>query len=110
MTAKRIGMVLAILHLGALAAFLTYIHSNAAERSQAAFYWLVWFPVDFPWSLLNLLPRWVMLDGVDGVLGIPRYSLVEYWYIVVHGVAGTVWWYYLPRLATAILRRKTALR
>jgi hypothetical protein len=110
MTPKRIGAVLAILHLGALVAFLTYIHSDAAEQSQAAFYWLIWFPVDFPWSLLNLLPHWVMPDGADGVLGIPRYRLVEYWHIVVHGVAGTVWWYYLPRLATAVFWRKTAAR
>ena len=106
MMAKRIGVLLAILHLSALLAFLIYVHSDAAEKSQTAFYWLIWFPIDFPWSLLNLVPRWVMPDGADGVLGIARYRLVEYWHIVVHGVAGTVWWYYLPTLVMAVVRRK----
>jgi hypothetical protein len=105
MTAKRIGVLLAFLHLGTLGAFLIYIHSEAAEQSQAAFYWLIWFPVDFPWSLLNLMPRWAMPDGIDSVLGIPRYRLVEYWRIVVHGAAGTVWWYYLPTFVLAVVRR-----
>ena len=105
MTAKQIGAVLAILHAGILAAFLIYIHSDAAESSQSAFYWLVWFPIDFPWSFLNLAPRWVMPDGVDDVLGIPRYTLAEYWHVFVHGVIGTIWWYYLPRVVTALLRR-----
>lgn len=110
MTTKQIGVVLAILHIGALAAFLTYIHSSLAERSQTAFYWLIWFPVDFPWSLLNFAPRWMMPDGVDNILGIPRYRLAEFWHIIVHGGAGTVWWYYLPRLVTAAFRRRTGLR
>ena len=110
MTAKRIGVVLAILHLGVLVAFLIYIHSGAAERSQTAFYWLIWFPVDFPWSLLNFAPRWVMPDGADSVFGIPRYRFAEFWHILVHGVAGTVWWYYLPRLVAAVVQRKTASR
>jgi hypothetical protein len=105
MTAKKVGVVLAILHAVALVAFVIYIHSDAAERSQGTFYWLAWFPVDFPWSILDLVPGWVMPDSLDEVMGIPRYKLVEGWRIFVHGVIGALWWYQLPRIATALFER-----
>ena len=110
MTAKRIGAVLAILHVGILTAFLIYIHSDAAERSQAAFYWLIWFPIDFPWSILNSVLRWAIPDGVDHVLGVPRYTLAEYWRIIVHGGIGTLWWYFIPRLVAMLFRRRPFAR
>jgi len=105
MTAKRLGVLLALLHAGILVGFLVYIHSDAAERSQSALYWLAWFPVDLPWSFLNFLPQWVTPVGVEAVLGIPLYSLAEYWHVFVHGVIGTAWWYFLPRIVATFMRR-----
>jgi hypothetical protein len=110
MTAKRVGLVLAFLHAAAFLAFLIHIHSDRAESSQAALYWLVWFPVDFPWSFLSALVHWVVPETLGNFAGVPRYALIEIWRVGVHGLIGTIWWFYLPTLVMMLIGRRRLSR
>lgn len=82
-----IGLITGGLHVLILLLFYGYIHSDKAERSQVAFYWLIWLLVDFPVSLLSTSEAAIkvfkiilMTDSIDKI------------FLFLHGVLGTIWW------------------
>lgn len=97
-TSKFIGFVLAIAHLLAFMAFVAYL--NWASDGQAVLLWAVWLPVDFPISLLvqagfELIPS-------DEAIGSALRRFLPYF---VHGVLGTIWWFYVPRLVATVFKK-----
>jgi len=97
-TSKFIGVVLAIAHLLAFLVFVVYL--NRTSDGQAVLLWAVWLPVDFPISLIvqagfELLPS-------DGAIGSTLRRSLPYF---VHGVLGTIWWFFLPRLVATVFKK-----
>lgn len=98
---KKIGVYLA---LGHLAAFLvTALYIAGSPVGQVALIWILWFPVDLPWSLLYFVlgenySLWVeKLSQKSLVL-----SSILYAPHLIHGVIGTIWWYFLPNILKVV--------
>ena len=89
------------LHLIGLLAFYAYIHSPMAERTQAAFYWMIWLLLDFPASLPMLSTTvWEVLRNLTG--GSENGA-----YLLYHGIVGTAWWMLLGWGIGRLCRQKT---
>lgn len=99
-TTKLIGIVLAIVHLLAFLAFVIYLHQSG--EGQAILLWALWLPVDFPISL-TVLAGFELLPPDDSIGSALRRALPY----LVHGIFGTLWWYFLPFLITGVFRRIT---
>jgi hypothetical protein len=101
---RDIGVFLALIHLVAFLATALFTMKSSVE--QVSLVWLLWFPIDLPWSLFYWIAGegysiWVeQLSGKSMVLGYVFYAPY-----LIHGVIGTIWWYYLPRLVKRFLRR-----
>lgn len=108
MVAKRIGLFLAGLHLLLFVGFLLWVRSTSSQDGQSELLWLLWIPIDFPWSLVvpllspaagdNLISP--TTPGIRGVL----YYLPHF----VHGIVGTIWWYFLPSLVGLVYSKLTS--
>lgn len=103
MNARRVGLALAAIHLLLFAAFLVWKKAISNEDGQAELLWIIWIPIDFPWSLLVPLLSQLSSDQVisPALGGVSR--LLFYLPHFIHGVVGTIWWYYIPRMLTALL-------
>jgi len=76
----RIGLVVGGIHLIAVLIFYGYIYFDPAMRSEFAWYWMIWFFIDFPVSLLVVTPLLSKLLGFNAVC------------LIVHGIVGSIWW------------------
>jgi len=77
MVSKRthaIAAAVAAAHL--LGVFLTQYYVSTSSDGQASLVWAYWMFIDLPWSL----PLWELMNGK---------------FLLIHGVAGTAWWYLL---------------
>ena len=84
MASKRIhsiALVVAGVHL--LGVLLTAWCVSASTEGQAPLVWVYWMMLDLPWSLLL-----VQLIGSN--------------FIVIHGIVGTMWWYFLAILVARL--------
>jgi hypothetical protein len=93
--AKKLGITLSLLHSAAFAATAAYVHFSTA--AQAPLVWTRWFVVDLPVSLLYYLghtnyPEWSAAQNN------PLAAQLLYLPHLIHGLLGTIWWYFLPRL------------
>ena len=100
LTTKLIGTVLAIVHLLAFSAFVLYLHQSG--EGQAILLWALWLPVDFPVSLI-VLAGFELLPPDDSIGSAMRRALPY----LVHGILGTLWWYFLPFLVAGAFRKIT---
>ena len=96
MISKKIGLYCACLHCLAVVAMALYI--NHSTDPQASLLWGIFAVVDFPLSLTyffagNAYSTW--LDGFGHSFFL-RFLYLPY---LIHGLMGTIWWYFLPRLA-----------
>ncbi len=63
--------------------------------------WGVFAVIDFPISLLYMFAGKGYLDWSDSFVGSNSiFALLLYPPHPIHGVLGTIWWYFLPRLLT----------
>lgn len=101
---NRQGAILASLHL--LGFILTVAYVNLSADSQSGAVWLIWSWVDFPWSLIYLAagPGYSELLASVSAYSVPLANAIYLPY-VIHGVLGTIWWYFLPRIVGAVKRR-----
>ena len=90
---------LAAVHAAAFFLFLAYFSEANQRDGQAMLLWGYWLVIDFPVSLLVPAGWWVM--DADA-------AVTRYWLYFVHGVLGTVWWYWIPAIAVRVFRRKQA--
>lgn len=103
---RAISIVLVSVHAIAFLLFLLYFLGANERDGQAMLLWTYWLVIDFPVSVLVLVGWWLIdPDSHRGA------ALSQYWLYFVHGVVGTIWWYYIPQAATFAFRAtKTLLR
>ncbi len=82
--------------------------SNLGEGWYGIIVWAIWAFIDFPISLLYipLLQSgwWRWVDSVSASSTILQYLLYPPY--LIHGILGTIWWFYLPRIYTRIKIRR----
>ena len=67
-----------------------YLHSST--DGQVRLLWAIWLPIDFPISYIVIL-------GLEPTLSSTWGAGLQTWLpYLVHGVFGTVWWFYVPRI------------
>ena len=95
-TASKIGLALALIHLVAFVMLALYV--RRLVDPQAPLLLAVFVVIDFPISLVDMLVASLHLD----LSALERGGFVELLYppYFIHGVLGTLWWYFLPRLVT----------
>ncbi|MEN0038379.1 MAG: hypothetical protein AAGC78_14980 [Cellvibrio sp.] len=91
------------LHL--LIIFVTLPLGSFNEGWNFIFVWGFWFLIDLPVSILNF----VLFDSLHTLE--KKHSSLK-WLLYppyfIHGVLGTIWWFYLPRIYYGIKDRKRA--
>ncbi len=95
---KNIGLTLAVIHLSA------YVVSFFLAQQGQGWGWVFilpfWLLVDFPVSILHVLfwktPLGPVIDAIRENNSVLDYLL--YSPTLVHGVLGTVWWGYVPKI------------
>jgi uncharacterized membrane protein YhaH (DUF805 family) len=92
----KIGLPLAVVHLIAFVTFALYV--RRLHDPQAPLLLIVFLVIDFPVSLLDLLLASFHLHVSAG--GQSWFAELLYPPYLIHGVLGTVWWYFVPRFLT----------
>lgn len=93
--ASKVGLILGVLHLGAFFVVAAVIQRSADP--QAPLLWGMFAIIDFPISLVYVLGGTLyshapqFYNALRGVVYFPY---------LVHGLLGTAWWYFLPRIVT----------
>jgi hypothetical protein len=80
---KKVGVMLALVHLLAFFGFIYYLADLAGRDGQGPLLWFYWLIIDFPVSIVVVLLFSLNITS-------------HYVMYFVHGVLGTVWWFYLP--------------
>ena len=88
MIARKVGFALGLLHLLAFLLLVGFV--NYSADPQTALLWGIFAIVDFPLSLLYFAAGALYSHG----------SHLLYFPYFIHGLLGTVWWFFLPRLVT----------
>jgi len=100
-------IIIAIVHGMLFAATVLYVYTSSTE--QAALVWLYWAPIDFPFSLLYYAaPTYSQL--VYRLVGDSPLTYVLYLPHLIHGLLGTVWWYFLALLTIKAVSRLRSMR
>jgi hypothetical protein len=97
-TSRKIGAGLATVHLVAFVSFVVCLHLST--EGQARLLWALWLPLDFPLSIFlvvgfDLIPP-------DSHFGRLATTLLPYF---LHGVLGTIWWFYIPAVVSGIFNK-----
>ena len=96
--AKKVGLVFAVLHL--IAFFLFVIYLNLSTDGQSRLLWTLWLTPDFPVSLFMMVGFDVI--SPDSQIG----GFIRTWLpYLVHGVLGTIWWFFVPILIGSIFTK-----
>jgi len=93
--AGKVGLVLGSLHVAAFVVLAVFIQRSADP--QAALLWGIFAIIDFPVSLLYFLGGTLYSHSPEFYKALRD---VVYFPYLVHGMFGTVWWYFLPRIVT----------
>jgi hypothetical protein len=101
---QRVALVVAALHL--LGVIVTAIYINASTEGQAPFVWIYWAFVDLPWSLAYLLAGPVYAHWFEAHTGgHPLAAQFLYFPYLLHGIVGTIWWYFLVVIVGKLIDR-----
>jgi hypothetical protein len=77
--------------------------ANLNEGWNAVFVWGIWTLIDLPVSLLHFfLPKSFLVMH----LNYPALEYVLYPPYLIHGILGSIWWFYLPRIYYNFNRKK----
>jgi len=107
---RRIGIVLASIHALVFIIFLVIMVFGKIEKSQAAFYWIPWMPIDFPWSLVGLTAAGAWSDTIAAAFALPTWYVWTAIMTISHGVVGTIWWFIIPQAVASISKGRGFLR
>jgi len=101
---RLIGIFFATVHF-ALFVIFSFKMNFGSQDSMAGMLWGLWNTVDFPVSLLafyGFIPT-----PIEWSFSV----LVEYIYpYFVHGVLGTIWWFFIPAIIGSIFNKMLPLR
>jgi hypothetical protein len=98
-TSKVIGLLLAVIHL-VLFVLFSVVMNFGSQDAMAGMLWGLWKTVDFPVSLLafyGFMP-------VPIEWSLPLFVKFIFPYLV-HGVLGTIWWFFIPIFIGGILHK-----
>jgi hypothetical protein len=91
------GLIFASVHIALFA--MTLIYTITSHDGQASLVWIFWVIADLPVGLLDLLPGKNFMLWLDSLSKTsPAAAYLLYPPYVVHGLIGTLWWYFIPRL------------
>lgn len=90
----KIGISFAVLH--AIIFSIVFITVISSEESQIQLLYIPFLVIDFPISLLYVVPVGELKSYVRS-LGYPVISEIFYSPLLVNGILGTIWWYYVPK-------------
>jgi len=93
---KKIGLCLSILHF--LGFIFTVVIIYFSSDPQASLLWGIFAVIDFPISLVYFGAR--VYAKIVNSLGQTFFVQILYLPHIVHGLLGTIWWYFLPRLVS----------
>lgn len=96
-TQKKIGLLLAVIHLILFFWFVSYLTDLSARDGQSQLLWIYWLALDFPVSMLVFFLSFV-LDTTS-----------HYVMYFVHGILGTIWWFFVPTILSKGFRKIAAL-
>jgi len=85
-TQRKIGLLLAVIHLILFFWFISYLTGLSARDGQSQLLWIYWLALDFPVSLFVFF------------LSFALESTSHYVMYFVHGVLGAVWWFFVPTI------------
>jgi hypothetical protein len=96
-TAMRIGLAFAAMHFFLFLATVVYVHMSSDP--QAPLIWVIWAIADLPISLLYIIlarPYSFLIESLPNQFA----TIEEIFYLphVIHGLLGTIWWYWLPQI------------
>jgi hypothetical protein len=94
MHSKKLGLLFAGLHLVAFLATIFYIRHSASP--QASLIWGIFAIFDFPISSVYFFAGGAYSKWLDA-LGNSSLAQIAYLPHLIHGLLGTIWWYFLPR-------------
>jgi len=97
--AKLIGIVLASIHL-VLFVLFSFEMNFGSQDAMSGMLWGIWRTLDFP----------VSLAAFYGFVPVPIEwnvaTTIEFIYpYLIHGIVGTVWWFFVPVLAGVLFNR-----
>jgi hypothetical protein len=88
---SKLGLLLSAIHFFLFIAFAAYL-KYGIDDGQLRLLWAIWLPIDFPVSIL-----------VTKGLSVTQSELLRFWFpYFVHGLLGTVWWFFIPKIITAV--------
>lgn len=91
---RKIGIPIAFVHL--LGFLITFVSVETSEMEQRQLLYIPFLLIDFPVSILYATP----LAEFDSYLkshGLTWLAYVAYPPLIVSGLLGTTWWYFLPK-------------
>lgn len=94
-TGKRVGIIAGCFHFAGFLATAIYVISF--HNPQAGVAWIYWYYIDFPISLVYAIPNTYYYKLIE-MLGDSFLAQLVYLPHFTHGLLGTIWWYFLPRL------------
>lgn len=95
MRVHNIGIVLGIIHFAAVI-YAVYMF----DVNDLVWLWIIFFPIDFPFSLLTISGLQVMQNVWSDVHWVEEWKHIvyNYWPVFIHGVIGSLWWGTIPTL------------
>ena len=103
----HLPMSFALLHAALFFATVTYVYKSST--GQAALVWVFWAVIDLPVSLLYLLaPAYSRF--VNELVGQTAFAHILYFPHLIHGLLGTIWWYFLCRFVLALAAHRRIMR
>lgn len=91
----KIGLPIALIHLATF--LLTFVTVQTSEEAQIQLLYVPFLIADFPISLLHYTP----LSDFDSYLKSQGHTWLAYAVyppLVINGLLGTIWWYFMPKL------------
>ena len=96
-TQRKFGLSFSVVHLIMFFWFISYLNDLSGYDGQGSLLWIYWLVIDFPVSLLVVLSFAVDVTS-------------HYLLYFVHGILGTIWWFYVPTLFYKGLKKIAALK
>ena len=97
--AKKIGLILALVHVLLFVLFIGYMHLVVRD-GQSQLLWIIFLVIDFPISLFVLVAYDLLPQELESV-NLARF-ITPY---IVHGIIGPIWWYFMPQIIGYIYKR-----
>lgn len=96
----QIRIAFSATHFGVFLITAIYIRLTEGVGGWNALLWLVWLPIDIPWSLLivpmsygPIATKLIQLSSQSQLI-----AFLTYPPYVIHGIIGTIWWFFVPKM------------